>query len=77
MPALPHQFDRFDLEICVEHPMVRPTQVSQVIGFVVPRTVVEMGDRQAGLDLKATDDATDEWIMLPRDAASCWDFCGS
>jgi hypothetical protein len=29
-----------------------------------------MGDRQAGLDLKATDDATDEWIMLPRHAAS-------
>ena len=61
MPALPHQFDRFDrIEIRVEHPMVRPTKVSQVIGFVVPRTMVKVGDSQASLDLKAADDATNE-----------------
>jgi hypothetical protein len=44
--------------------------MGQVVGVVVPGTVVEMCDRQAGLDLKAAYDATDEWIMLPRDAAS-------
>jgi hypothetical protein len=71
LPALPHQFDRFNrIKIGIEHPMVSPTQIRQVGRVVVSGFVIKMGNRQTGLYLKTADDTTDERIMLARDAAS-------
>jgi hypothetical protein len=47
-----------------------PTEISQIVGLVVTRVVIEMGNRQACLDFKSAYDTTNEWVMLTHDTPS-------
>jgi hypothetical protein len=46
----------------IVHPMMRPTEIGEVVGIVVAAVLIEVGDHQTGLNLQAADDAAPEFI---------------
>jgi hypothetical protein len=59
-----------EIEVCIEDPMVSPTEMYQVVWIVMPGIVVKMRYCQTGFDFKTADNATHKWIMRVRDATS-------
>jgi hypothetical protein len=65
LPALTHQLDSIDrVEISVKHPVMGPTDISQIVGLVVAGFVIKMGNRQACFDSKSAYDTTNKWVMF-------------
>jgi hypothetical protein len=69
MPThFPDGFER--IKISVEHPVMGPAQPRQIVGSIVPAVVVQVGDSQAGLDLKPANDTAAERVGFAGDPVS-------